>query len=217
MIMRPDERAVESEIERDKNFRSNVSTGIRTVANIGTGIAATGAVARILPWLNEFIPQDLAMKGLSKVSPKLASFLKRGQSMGLDVGEGIQYIKTQFDKSKGGAKQDKNIIEQYSPELHQFIMEEIQKGRSPLEAGARATLGKKGDEGFKKVIEKMVRDHKTPWSAIIETVYGGQPGGQQKNNNQNPQMNQQQQQQQQQSGNDKWKSIAQSLQNLLNS
>ncbi len=194
--MRPDEEANRAEIERDQRFRSNVAKGVGTAATLGAG----AATARIMPFLSKFIPVDLAMKGLTKVSPKIADFLKRGQSMGLNVEEGIQYIRDSISPKEEkkspetgkNPKENRNVIEQYSPELHQFILGEMQNGRSPLEAGAIATLGRKGDPDFKPIISKLTKDHKTSWSSILESVYGAQ-GGQKAPNNPNPQQNQQQQ------------------------
>lgn len=72
MIMRPDEIANRSEIERDERFRSGVSSAL------GTGMTVAGGVsmARVLPFLSQYVPVDLAMKGISKVSPQLGDFLK---------------------------------------------------------------------------------------------------------------------------------------------
>jgi len=169
--MRPDEEANRDEIQRDQRFRSNVAKGIGTAATIGAGAATT----RILPFLSKFIPTDLAMKGLSKVSPKLADFLKRGQSMGLNVDEGIQYIRDSIQpKQQEGAKQNKNIVEQYSPELHQFMTESIGSGEDPIRVAATAILDKK--KNFESIIRKMEKDHNTPWTSIVESVYGGQGG-----------------------------------------
>lgn len=173
MIMRPDEIAGQSEIERDQRFRSNVARGVGTAATTAAGLGSAAAASKILPWLNQYIPAELAMKGLSKVSPKLADFLKRGQSAGLNVEEGIQYLREQLPnpeekKSPEKAKENRNLIEQYSPELHQFIVTEMKNGRKAMEAGALATLK------FKKEISKITKDHKTPWSAIIQSIYGTQ-------------------------------------------
>lgn len=180
MVLRSDEIANESEIERDKRFRSNVGKGIATAASLGTAAIAPGIASKIMPFLNQYVPTALAVKGIDKISPKLGSFLKKGQEMGLNIEEGLDFIKQKLggEKKSENAKDNRNIIEQYSPELHQFILGEIQNGRSPLEAGAIATLSRKGEEGFKKIIDQIVKDHKTPWSAILETVYGSQKGGQ---------------------------------------
>lgn len=183
MILRPDEEANRSDIERDENFRSTVNKGIGTVATLGTA----AGIGRIMPFLSKYIPADLAIKGLRKVSPKIADFLQRGKSMGLNVEEGIQYVKDTLNPktSEPPAKENRNIIEQYSPELHQFIDQEIKKGRKAIEAGALA----QSDKRFKQVIDKISKDHKTPWSAILQTVYGDQSiqPQQQQNQQQQPQ------------------------------
>lgn len=174
MIMRPDEIANRAEIERDERFRSNISSAL------GTGMTAAGgvAMARVLPFLSQYVPVDLAVKGISKVSPTLGDFLKRGQSMGLKVEEGLQYIKDSMSPKQGAEppKDNRNLVEQYSPELHQFIMDQMQKGRSALEAGALATLETSGGKGFKKVIDQITKDHKSPWASILQSVYSTQEG-----------------------------------------
>lgn len=226
MIARPDERAVESEIQRDQQFRSNVGRGVSTAAAIGTG----AITARVLPFLSKFIPTDLAMKGLSRVSPKVADFLKRGQSMGLNVEEGLQYLRDGIDsqqkKKEETSKDNRNLIEKYSPELHQFIMGEVKNGRSPLEAAAVATLGRKGDPDFRDIIKKLTKDYNAPWSDIIESVYGAERGNKTPNQPQQQQPPQGRQpfqgpganqQPPQGQGNAKWDQIAATLQNLLKS
>lgn len=158
--MRPDEAASLSEIERDKKNKSRFMSGIKTAG----ALTGAGIVSRLSPFFSQFIPVDLAMKGISKISPKIGDFLKRGQSMGLDLKEGIDFV-----KEKMNPKEIRNIIQQYSPELHQFIDQSIKAGKAPLEAGALAQLQDK----FKKVINKISEDHKTDWSSILENVYGG--------------------------------------------
>lgn len=66
------------------------------------------------------------------------------------------------------SKEGRNIIQQYSPELHQFIEEQVKNGRNPIEAGAIA----QNDKRFSSIINKLSKDHKTPWSNILQTVYG---------------------------------------------
>ncbi len=189
-MMRPDEMANAAEIERDERFRSNLKRGVGTAASIAGGSAA----ARIMPLLSEYVPVDLAIKGLSKVSPKVADFLKRGQSAGLDVKEGMNYVKEMMkpgEDQKSAAQNKKNLIEMHSPELHQFIEQEMKKGQTHLQAGARATLKKE----FGDVIEKLKKEHKTSWEQILEAVYGGAKNGAQNSphvlqSSQTPQPNQ---------------------------
>jgi len=191
-FLRPDEQVRESEIERAQARDRNLKKGVKTAASVGAGVAGLAGAniaSKIAPFLSEYIPSDLAIKGISKVAPKVGDFLKRGLNAGLDIKSGLDYLKKDMFPEKEAekqAQQNGNVIEQYSPELHQFIETEVQKGRSPLEAGAVATTNPK----FKQVIDKLSKDHKSPWSAIIQTVYGGGQSAQQ------PTQGQQQQSQQ---------------------
>jgi hypothetical protein len=203
--LRPDEMASESQIRKNQETDRTIKSGIKSVAKIGTGLAAGGISARILPFLSEYITPDLAIKGISKISPDLGNFLKTGMQKGLNVKDGLDFIKNNLGSNKEKnepAKQSTNIIEQYSPELHSFISEEVKKGRSPIEAGALAQVHDK----FKKIIKKLTEDHKTNFQSILSSIYGdGQIVSQP--NNQQPENNQPQQQ----------KPIGPRAQDLLNS
>lgn len=175
--MRPDEQANAAQVQREKEFRS-------TLGRVGTAAATTAfamspLVSRIMPFLSEHVPYHLAYQGLQRVSPPLANFLKRGQEQGLNVQDGLNYIK---DNLIGGnqpqqEKQQVNIVEQASPDLNAFMIEEIKKGRDPLQAGAIA----QNNKNFASIIGDLTRNHKAPWSKLIEMVYGqgNPPQGQQ--------------------------------------
>jgi hypothetical protein len=168
MALRSDERAAQAEIERSEKLKKNIQTGVKTAASLGISAIGGGLTARLLPLLSEYIPTELAVKGISKISPQLGSMLNAGMASGLDIKEGLNFLKDKISSSQTQPNQ-RSIIEQYSPELFQFLRGEIEKGRKPLEAGALAeTSGK-----FKNAIEKMVKDHKVPFSSILQTVFGG--------------------------------------------
>lgn len=161
--MRADEEANIDEIERDSRFRNTLKKGVGTAATIATAIPVVGAAAKVIPWLSKYIPKDLAMKALNKVSPGVANFLKRGESMGLNVEEGMQYVKDQISPTK---KEESNIIEQYSPELFSFMDQEIKKGTSLAKASSEAS------KKYKDIINRIEKDHKTSWIDILEKVFG---------------------------------------------
>lgn len=173
MVLRSDEMANQAEVERDQRFRGNVAKGASTVASLATGAAGGTLAAKVMPFLNQYIPAGLAMKGINKVAPKLGSFLQKGHEMGLDVEEGLNFIKDKLDGSqKEPAKENRNIIEQYSPNLFQYLKEMIGTGNTPIQAAAKAK--KNLDKKFQEMISKMEKDHKTDWSSIVEMVFGGQ-------------------------------------------
>lgn len=161
---------------------------------LGTG-SAVGAAAfapmlsRIAPFLSEFIPEELAIKGLSKISPRIGKFVGEALDGGFDFSEVKNFLGEQVNDSRSQepAKQEKNIIEQESPELFSFLDQEIRSGRNPIEAAAIA----QNDKRFKSAIDKLMKAYKTPWSSIIESIFGSGQVAQ-------PSQSQQQQQGQQQ-------------------
>jgi hypothetical protein len=101
----------------------------------------------------------------------------------------LNFIKESLSgESKGNAKQDGGIIEQYSPDLMRFLKDEISKGMPPQKAGAVARLMNKD---FEKAIKQIEKDHKTDFSLLLQNIFGSaeQPQAQQEQ----PQMQGQQQ------------------------
>lgn len=186
--MRPDEEANKSEIQRDERFRENVGRGVKTAAAIGTSAVA----ASIVPFLSEFVPVNLALKGIQKISPKIGDFLKKGQSAGLNVEGGLQYLRDQLNigeqESKQTPKNDRNIIEQYSPELHSFLVEQMKSGKTPGQAAHEAAKVALKNSNVRNVIDRLKKDHKTPWYELVDTVYG-QEGMKQQQQQNAPQSN----------------------------
>jgi hypothetical protein len=145
----------------------------KTIGNVGATAATAylggGVINRVLPFLSQYIPQDLVKKGLSKIDPRYGKFIDKALAGGQSIDEIKDFIGEKIKESpEGKPKEERNIIQQYSPELHEFIDQEVKKGRKPVEAGAIAQQ----DKRFSKIIDKLSKDHKTPWSNILESIYG---------------------------------------------
>lgn len=162
-MLRPDERAANAEIERDRNLKSNLSGLAKTAVGIGAAGIGGALSSRIAPFLNEYITPELAVKGISKISPKLGNFLKQGQEMGLDVKEGINFLKDKLDKPKDS----RNIIQQYSDELYSFLDQNIKNGKRIIEAVIAAEMNPK----FKKIVNQIELDHITPFTKIAQSIF----------------------------------------------
>jgi len=175
--LRPDERAAMSQIDRAQSSDRMLKRGAKTALGLATGGAGAALSSRILPFMSQYIPKDLALKGISKVSPTIGNFLQSGLNNGLTLKDGFDFVKDNLmssEEKKEPAKENRNVIEQYSPELHQFIANEVSGGRPVIEAGALAQANPK----FKAAIKQIEKDHKTNWSAILQSIYGGgQYGG----------------------------------------
>lgn len=196
MNLRPSESAALAEIERSKKNDQLLKKGANLAVSAGTAALGVGAASKILPFLNEYIPIDLAIKGISKVNPKIGEFLKKGQSMGLDIKQGLDFIKGQFEgekephekveepAKKGNPLQD---FETNYPDLAQGLMNTIQNGQSP-EAAAGIL---KTSTALGKQVKKLEKEIGMNFVDYVLQLFGPQGGGMQQ---------QQQPQQQQQMG-----------------
>ena len=139
-------------------------------ATAGSAYAGGSILGRVVPFLNKYIPEDLAIKGLSKIDPRFGTFIKKALSAGKSFDEVKEFItgKAEEGERSEKAKESRNIIEQESPELHQFIDQEVKNGREVIQAGALA----QNDKRFKSIIDKLTKQHKTPWSSILRSIYG---------------------------------------------
>lgn len=163
-----------------------------------SALKGASLLKRALPFFNKYIPQDVAIKGLNKIDPRFGKFINKAMSEGKtfeEIKEFIQSLNEKADQivpetdptdylNASGfpkKKEDKtaekkeektidkrNLIQQYSDELFQFIENEINKGRPVIEAGALA----QNDKRFTKIIDKLTKDHKTTWSNILQTIFG---------------------------------------------
>jgi hypothetical protein len=156
--------------DRAANFAKNAAyTGL----SAASAFAGGGLISRVLPFLNKYIPENLVRKGLQKASPGLGKFVDTALGNGKSIDEVKEFIKQKIDsseqpESKSPAKSKRNIIEQYDPELHTYLEGKIKKGKNPLVAGAQAMT----HDRFSKVIKKIMKDHKAPWSDIVSSIYG---------------------------------------------
>ncbi len=145
------------------------------------GAAATAgakAMSKIVPavgaMISKYVPDNIMTEGLSKINPNLGTFMKSALDSGYTHDDIREFLGDKIQKSQEQttATDNRNLIEKHSPELHQFITQQIKKGRGHKEAGALARIGT-GGKSFDKVIDKITKENKTTWDDILEAVYGG--------------------------------------------
>lgn len=206
---------MESYQKASQAIRQGEEKPINLLKNIGLTAGAAGiatAGSKLIPAIgaltNKYVPDNLMVSGLEKVNPGFKSFINSSLSSGYSHEDIREFLNEKIEKTQEPAQESKSIIEKYSPELFNFIKEQVGKGRNPLEAGAIA----QNNDKFKSVIKKLENDHKTNWSNILQSVFGGGQSAQPEEQ-QSPQG-----QQQAQGGIDpNLQAIGQKLQQLLQS
>jgi hypothetical protein len=187
--MQPYQRATEEIIRQGEAPLSLAKTAGQIGSAVLTGYTGSSIAGRVLPMLSKYIPQELAIKGLNKIDPRFGKFVNKAMSGGQTFDSIRDFLE---EKAQEGlpAKQSGNIIEQESPELHKFLDQEIKKGRKPIEAAAIA----QNDKKFSNIINKLMKSHKTPWSSIVESIFGSGDMALPQQEQKNPMQQQMQQQ-----------------------
>lgn len=144
-----------------------------TAASLAVGAPILGKVGSLL---NKFVPSGIAAKGLGKLDSRFGQFIDGVIKTGGTQDDALEFIKGKIDQ-ENKPKENRNIVEQYSPQLHKFMLEEIQGGKTPQKA---AMLARNASTPYGRFIRQMEKDHKVDWTAIVDSVYGkGQTAQQQ--------------------------------------
>lgn len=175
--MEPYEKASER-LRKSGETAVNIGKNIGlTALGGGTAIIGTQAVSKLIPgimaFVNKYVPENLAIKGLEKLDPRFGKLIQGAMGDGYTFDDIKNFLGEKIEKSQE-PQDNRNVIEQHSPELNTFLSEKIKGGEDPIRAAALA-LFEKGNP-FERVIRKIEKEHKTNWSALVQSIYGGGQG-----------------------------------------
>lgn len=149
-------------------------------AKAGAGLALGAASSfagsqifqRIAPFLSQYIPQNIARKGFEKIDPRFGEFFDLAEKHGQTFESAKQFIADKASEAMGEqeTKDDRNIIQKYSPELFQTLEWFIKQGFSPAQAAIDMRLTE--DSKVLNLISQMEKDYKQDWPSIVESVFG---------------------------------------------
>lgn len=135
----------------DEIIRQNKAPGnfIRNTTKIGTGLIAGGAtVNRILPFLSKYIPSQLAIKGISKVDPRLGKYINSSLSQGHPLDDVMGLLKETFGEEDEESNLNKeDAVKKYNEHKKKGLTEGLQEDLDK-------TYGKKGK--FENVYDELL-------------------------------------------------------------
>jgi hypothetical protein len=164
--MEPYQAAGEEIIRQGEAPGKFVKKALSTATSLATGgIAAT----KVLPFLSKYIPENLAMKGLSKLDPRFGKFIQGAQERGFSFDD-IKDFMGEKIQSGEGEKEKENILSKYDPMLDKVLRYYIdQKGLTPSQAATHAEVR---EPKLKKIIEQVKKDFKNKnFAEIVENAY----------------------------------------------
>lgn len=169
--MQPYQEASE-EIRRQGEMPLQIVKNAGAIA--GSAYLGGGAINKVLPFLSKYIPQDLAIKGLSKIDPRYGKFINKALQAGQSFDEVKEFIGSKIEEGSESKKPNDpfSFLSKYSPQLSENIKTHIQSGRSPKEAAALAyTTGK-----FNKEIQNIQKDTKENFEDYLERLFMNSKG-----------------------------------------
>lgn len=135
------------------------------------GLGGGAFIGKIAPFLSKYIPEQMAIKGLSKASPKLGKFIGASMNQGYSFDSIKDFIGNKIEnESQQPSQESRNIIEMESPELHQTLLDLIRAGKKPFEAALEVAKNKK----FLKNIMKLEKQNKSGWGKIVQAIFGSE-------------------------------------------
>ena len=84
--------------ETKRRGQRQVSTAIGVAGTMG-GLAATRLFSKALPLLNQYLPANLAIKGLNKIDKRLGNFVKNATSEGFTEDEALNFMRQEANDS----------------------------------------------------------------------------------------------------------------------
>ncbi len=143
-------------------------------AKIGTQ-AASKLIPGIMAFVNKYVPENLAIKGLEKLDPRFGKLIQGAMGDGYTFDDIKNFLGEKIEKSQS-PEDDRNIIQQYSDNLHQYIKDMIGQGNTPLQAAVKAKKFLTGNQT--NIIKQIEKEHNTNFENLVESIYGGGQEGQ---------------------------------------
>lgn len=146
------------------------------------GLVGTGKIAsKILPFLNQFIPNDLRQKALTKIDPRLGSFYQQAEDYGFDQNQILDFMKNKFTEEKKTSEPSEHPLiaqakdfETNYPDIIKALMGYINQGQTPQAAAAII----KQSSPFNQKIKKIEKDTGKNFVDFILELMGGDQQGQ---------------------------------------
>jgi hypothetical protein len=166
--MRPDEKTAQTMQNREHEWNKTIKKTGSNALKLGASLIGGGIAARILPFLSEFISPEIALKGITKVNPKIGDFLNRGMNQGLSLTEGLKYLKRQLSgEGEYAGGQEEEIEQPQQAQAPQQMNQEppvgslkaLLKGQPPIKQQAQGQPAQQsqGDAAIVAALEKLLR------------------------------------------------------------
>jgi len=144
-------------------------TAIGAASTLAGGGVASKILQKAIPLLSSFIPMEQAISGLSKIDPRLGSFISTAMENGKPFEEVRDFLSDKMDKAIPKQSDDREKInKKWFPYLESRVKKWIDQGLSPAQAAVKA----KSSESNKGMIKSIEDDYKKDFVDVVEEIFG---------------------------------------------
>jgi hypothetical protein len=181
-MMRAKERAAESVVHQSKMPARALGAAASTLGSFASVGLGSALLSRAIPFLNRSIPTELAVKGLSKIDPRLGKFFTGIFGSGYTVDEGLDYLRNEINPEEKQEVQQEQTEQPQAPQSGS--LKELLASGQVLKAGeqkqqqdqglgfeqAFAGAGKGISENFYKGIFEALKQGKDTFSGVKDPL-----------------------------------------------
>lgn len=161
--MQPYQEATE-EVRRQSELPLKLAKKAGSLAaTAGSGFIGGGLLSRVLPLLSKYIPEEITVKGLSKIDPRFGKFFNKAVKAGKTIDEAKEVIKEKISPKeekrqealKGFNEKIKNsgLAQQETQRFQQQYGQQEQ----PQQQQSKAALQGSGDEALLAALDKILK------------------------------------------------------------
>jgi len=174
--MRVERESAEREIEEaerpERLAKKALSIGASAVGLGSLGIGK-GMIKKLLPFLNTALPEDIAVKGISKVNGRFGKFIEAGIKKGLPVAGAIEYLRNEVENSPIAKK-----LEDYRKQTSQDspALAKLRKEMGGEKRYLESEMGKLSRQREKQILQERSQAEKLEREKIQGAKQGQQQG-----------------------------------------
>jgi hypothetical protein len=128
--MEPYQEASQAMVRQANAPVKALKTGIGLAASYASYGAGANILSRILPFLNKYIAPSVAVKGISKIDPRIGKAVDQAFKVGYPSEEIGTFFKNKIDGEEGGQEPQEMQSAPQSELSRESLMQQFQEGQA---------------------------------------------------------------------------------------
>lgn len=176
--MRLEQEASEELVNKANKRGAAIKGLLSTAAFAIPGGTAMKGLQKILPFLNESLPVELAIKGLSKINPKVKDFVSKASINGYNAKDALDFLREKSQETISQTKGIEKKLEDYRKhaEKDSPALAKLRKEMGGEKRYLESEMGKMAKQREKQILQERTQAEKLEREKIQGAKQGQQQG-----------------------------------------